>query len=948
MSKRPQPTTNERLDILATIEKKLNSGTLKVNIKIHSEKTDDMESLFFDIAPAIKDELTFGKLLQLFEWKSERATIDFAYPDTHPPLFDVVIGTIQGELTDEGSRVAKDDQSTSTGNTSTSGDTGKKEPVVKVTTKKSMNLKSFHVAVHTKQSITILNDPQIEILQIVLDVTYRKVDAKESKTGISGILYGKLQIGKLLLKLAYLSDAGNGESAFWAEGDLNKLLDRPENAPARADGKDAIGMDVLATASSMKTADVILLEELQLKKDMIKPNTIGARVRTLPTNKIEVWASGKELWSGDICGVNIKLANLTALFRFTQGKTKPAPNNQDREPSTYEGYLRGDFDFKDYKTIAQLSIGPKANATLTALLEKKDHAEPGNINVFEQLTDDMNKTSSSSDVTGGALWKDIVPKFQEAMIFNDQSKLFFYADFNSKKIVVSANIKNFGAVLLLGQQITREGSASKKVRKYIFFLEAYDLNRLWSEPKEDVAKQFNISKLFVQVIGYDTNVKQLREDISVVTASIADGKSQKDENDKEIDPFNAAPAKTAMDLYNYLPKTKQLKAGAWFFAQIDFQAPGRLNMTNVIAFDSSNHLEKDELKAPTVRLYARVVKKKEQVQTDPSSNPVPDPNTQQPGPQLDEKSEYDIDIRNLQIFDGAITLNGLGQYFPDSKDLRVTGDLRLKLGEEQPKELLFNIKFKMDRSGTKFKVSTETQDPSIKNPIGRLGNLSLRKLTIVGSSIRKENAPAERKCTIWGEATFGDATQSSLLGLIHFEKGRPVLIVVEYSKKVIGNAAITDGYDDFDVDATPKLENQPGNTSISGIYSNIISTDVSSSNQSASWPSEEQGWDDFELLEAYVSYNRSENIIQIGDRPYEPSLFMYASFMLFQRSVKVSLKFIEDKQHKWTGFEMKGAITDTIDLSILQLTSYDDDNHKVKGLSLSMNTSGEVRISQND
>ena len=184
------------------------------------------------------------------------------------------------------------------------------------------------------------------------------------------------------------------------------------------------------------------------------------------------------------------LAKLTVLFRYTQNDF--IDGTQNRKPPTYEGYLRGSLDFKNYTADAELSIGPKRNSTLTALLAKKDTT--GDIKTFERITDDIKKNGTDTDTTTPPAWNHIVPTFNDSVAFEDKSKLFLFVDFSSKKFLVAANIKDFGGALLMGQETVLDSKATPKKtsRRYIFFLEAKDMNRLWTEKKNDFADQFNI------------------------------------------------------------------------------------------------------------------------------------------------------------------------------------------------------------------------------------------------------------------------------------------------------------------------------------------------------------------------------------------------------------------------------------------------------------------------
>jgi hypothetical protein len=844
---------------------------------------------------------------------------------------------------------------------------------------------------------------------------------------LSGILYGKLRIGKLLLELAYISqvtDSGTKEHVFYAQADLAKLLQEEYNAPARADTKaDAPGgidLAALATASSMEPSDIKLPPASSSSLTttttdttpptipsltMVSPLTLGARVRLIPENRVEVWAAGTKTWSGDVCGVTVSLEKLMAFFRYTQGAFQPG--TQDRFPATYEAYLRGRVDVKGYVAAeAQLSIGKESHATFTALLARPGQGQ-GSVDVFGSVVDDMaasstsSSSSPSSDGQSSGAWKDMVPAFKEPMVFEQQSKLFMFADFKSKKLVLAATVQDFGAALLLGRDPDAESEVPKpdeaqgsepgmdddsklpavptkkksSGRKYIFFLEVRDLNRLWAETQDDVAAQFNISRVSVQVIGYQTTLKQLREDIAAVTTGVGESNTdptksidgaastQASSQSGLLDPLTAAPAKTALELFSGMDESMEFVPGAWIIAELNLGTAqqDKKAMTGVLTLDASNITEGQTTTRPTVRLYAKVVKKTNHLAGGPDGGaqggqqqPNGDNKDSEVGPPKEEQqTEYGIDIRNLQIFDGLVTIDGSGKYLPKGKELSIDARLGLRLSASAAEDQLkFDVKLTMNETTTSFEVGARTTSTqSLTNPFsGGMFNVKLEGLKVKGSSTKKAGAPGgvERKCTIYGAALLGGSNDGNgqkarLLGLIHFENGKPVLAVVDFTRRVVaddGSApsqnGVTEGAD-AESKAMVPWEKQDVPVKMTDIYSDILQPNPGAGDSLAAYPDD---CDDFALNEAYMSYNRTDADVVVGSRTYQSGFIIYGAFLLFQQPVSVSLRIKEKRQ----GFKLSGTYAKTLDLGILKFTSFDNKTlqRKGDGLTVSLETTNGV------
>lgn len=872
----PESPPVKKLYALAVVEK----ASVKARFEISAMTTTDGKTLSMGIYPAVENGLTIRGILALFDFEDKN--VEFEQPEDLPPVFDVVIDRVEGEL----SRVDSDNESDPA------------TPAKKRT--KGLSLQSFHAVAHSKASITVIKEPAIEVLDIIFDVKYNAA-AAAGTSKLSGILYGKLKIGKLMLELAYIRDQSTHEEVFLAEAALNEILARPYNAPVKLEGLNTIGLDTLASSTSMSAQQIELQEGMPR---IIKPNSVGARVRLDPSKVVEVWATGDEIWKGHICGVEVQLQKLKAFFRYTQGEYE----GQKRVDPTYEGYLRGRLNFKGLTTAeAQISIGPSRNATFMALLRS---TEVGGFDVFEKVTEDIGEAD-------GNAWKNVAPLFTWPKSI-DQSQLFVFADFKSKKIILSAKIKKLGSALLLGQEVVADATTAPKKtnRVYIIFFEAENLNGLWAQTTEDVAKWFNIAKVAVQIIGYKTTLKRLREDISVVSNMETNGIPGQRAADQT--PAITRAPKTTLELFDGMTETMVFEPGAWFVAAINLGTAKKSPMTKALALDAANANDAN------VRLYARVANDKPGKAEDQSDQ---------------QKTKYRIDIRSLQIFDGAITINGVGEYLPlpEKKEISLSAELLLCLSESDEDLLRFNVALVMDQTTTSFKVSHRS-DRSITNPFdGRMFNVKLEGLIIEGSSTRKPepSGGVERQCTISGAAVLGESGKMKLLGLIHFVNGKPLVAVVELNRTVDeGKSSVGDSGG-----VLLQTREQSGTIKMTDIFDRIVKPNNNTDQEANSWPADD--FDDFELKDAYISYNTDLQSVRVGSRTYLPGFFVYGLFEIFDLPISVSLAI--DKNRK--GFVLNGSFADVLDLGIVKFTGHNDGREKIDGLTLSIDTRGPNGVS---
>jgi hypothetical protein len=258
----------------------------------------------------------------------------------------------------------------------------------------------------------------------------------------------------------------------------------------------------------------------------------------------------------------------------------------------------------------------------------------------------------------------------------------------------------------------------------------------------------------------------------------------------------------------------------------------------------------------------------------------------------------------------------------------------------------------MNETTTSFEVGARTTSTqSLTNPFsGGMFNVKLEGLKVKGSSTKKAGAPGgvERKCTIYGADLLGGTNDGSgqkarLLGLIHFENGKPVLAVVDFTRRVVaddGSApsqnGVTEGAD-AESKAMVPWEKQDVPVKMTDIYSGILQPNPGAGDSLAAYPDD---CDDFALNEAYMSYNRTDADVVVGSRTYQSGFIIYGAFLLFQQPVSVSLRIKEKRQ----GFKLSGTYAKTLDLGILKFTSFDNKTlqRKGDGLTVSLETTNGV------
>ncbi|KAF5593551.1 uncharacterized protein FSUBG_9786 [Fusarium subglutinans] len=597
-------------------------------------------------------------------------------------------------------------------------------------------------------------------------------------------------------------------------------------------------------------------------------------------------------------------------------------------------------------------------------------------------------------------WDSIVPSWSDSIVVSDDRPLTILADITKKELLVAATVQGHGSAVfwahhqrqdnavgakptldqLSGQEKSTDKAETEKLgpRQYLFMLEARNIGQLWSNLNEDVDSQFDISKLSVVVISYKTSLLKIRK---ALEEAIVEGEKEhlplhdvpiqvepaKEPSTPEAPtsshPVTSQPpgtddsrshagiqfsalASDAISLSKNLPEA-EMEPGAWFFADLRLGSvrDKTKTMNSVISVDLH---EVPQLQQPV-----------------PSNQDKSFPPLEQASAQLwahiskdkDSKgSIYGVSVSNLHIFAGLVTLNGSGTYTPKTRTLDIPfASLRFRLDdlsagseEGKPKALDFSVSLFMDKSSTRFSARGEVVPggQSIDNPFGKMFNVRLESLMIQGSSVKQQDGKIVRACTITGAARLGggltsDATPSQqrrLGALIHFEQGKPVLVVVGYgampTEPVVAPPSNTQ-QSEIPTLAKPKS----GTTTLSQIFKDVLeTTPQGNNNKTTSWPTETH--DDIVLTEAYLSYSKAQGKSQDAPmdqetRSFPPGFCVTAYLSVFDHPIMVSIS-IDDSQK---GVVLKGTSREVVYIgNLLQLT--ENKSHNIEGITVSLDTTG--------
>ncbi|KAF7551252.1 hypothetical protein G7046_g7768 [Stylonectria norvegica] len=792
----PPPTKDipSKLNLVGVVSKATTAA--KVTVKFSGAAAGHDRTLSVILEPAKKGSLTVRGLISLLGITSE--TLPVEEPPNCPKLFDVSLEHVSGKL------VAENDE---------------------VTQKSKLLLEKLKILAKSEGTVQAFDNPSVKLDNVRANLTYKRIkkDDGQRVSVLDGFIEGHVQICSVDIWVRYFRDPVKESSCF--------------SGIATFDGTDTtkppISLTDIGKAVGIPKDAWLVPTDLKVPQDL-KVSVFG--VCFIPGNCFEVSASGQDIWKGKFAGLELDIKEVKALFRR---KTSLDPITKIAKPA-YEAFLKGKLVFEGFVSAeAWLCLSKTKNSILTAVLTKA-------------LPDGNDLESITSKIASGeqsASWGALVPKSDSPIDF-DQTGLFLHVDFKKSSFMLYGTIKDIGSALLIGRK-----KADSDKRDYIFLLEATDLGKLWSSTSADVMSKFDIERLSIQVISYDTTVNGLHRALELKDAEDAPGDIV--DNGKLLEgeppevPETANIVEVSKSTTETLPGATEIKKGAWFFVSVALSKPQR-PMTEAISFGMEPNLK------ARVTIYAAVA-------SDPSAR------------------HYSVDVRNLVLLGGSIEVNGNGTYHPAKGLLDINANLTLK--GLQKDDILFDINFKKSKNLTHFDMeASSTCLAEIKTPFESMFSVTLKSLKISGDiTYSEEKKEPVSQYQLKGKAEIG-RKKTMLSASVIFRKGKLAAAVLEYHPS--------------------------DQVSIVGICSDIIQSDDT---KPIVWKKSE--YDDIELKSVTAAYLKDGLPLTVDKIQYSVGFSIAATLKLFEHDFLAMVKL--DAARK--GFTMEATYLGEIDLIFAKL-----------------------------
>lgn len=982
-------TKRTQFYISASVEK----GTFGATIMLYTASTSKSTSgsttppstsdrvIAFGLYPLPQKTLRLSGFLSLLDFSDNQ--LIFAAPSQRIPVWDVDMQGLEGVLSSAEPNVEAGEDEPEPSTQPSTGGTPKT---------KSLSLRSFRLVAQTSAPIDIITtrNPPVQITKVRLDVEYNS-SAVAPAPKLSGVLRGVLRLSdRLSIELAFLLDRTTGEKVFVACVPFGQALTARKSTDATTtndDQQSGVGLEALTSSIAMPGNLLDRSAAEDLPSAISRPDSIGARVRLDPTVRVEVWVRSRDVaWSATVCGLDISLHRLAAFVRYTQGDYVRL---QERAPDSWEAYFAGELRFKGFVAAeARLSLGPKSAGVLCATMtwgaedsttgtgtgsdggaSGRPPAEMSALEFFASAAKDVAQAkpdASKPQVTPPADWSAVVPASDKnAALLTKDSRLFLLADLGRKDVLIAAKLKDYGSAMFWTRHAADKEKApdageadanqqqqpssdvntadtahsdkkspSPAARQYVFILEAHNLGQIWPALSEGVDDQWDISKVMVAVIGQKTSLGGLRtelktfvdqqsatlraalpetpivvdtvgpgHDSTVPSLPPASGPAQQDQAPTQADA--SALVNSVLQVSESLPG-QEMEPGAYFFAAVVFgRESSNKSMANVLLLDTPAPSSSEQQKPAAVQLWAHIHK------TDP------------------KQSVLGINIQDLYLFNGTVFVRGSGRYWPGQSKIEIS-DALLRLNFDDSTHLDFTVQLTMDKTSMHFQTALSYKSPSsISNPFaGQMFNVRLDSLTIDGTSTKNAaTGKIQRTCTMTAAARLGQSA-TPLVASVHFEDAKPVLVLVTYGQQQVASTSFSALYKEV-------IESKPGDTA----------APVAVKASPDPWPAE--NYDDFQLIGACLSYNRSQKPVEVVSVDpatskttrfsYEPGYSIYAKLRLFNRPLSVTCRI--DSERK--GVFLTASYAEPLDLGFLQLTKGSnpaDNNASVDGLTLTLDT----------
>ena len=715
--------------------------------------------------------------------------------------------------------------------------------------KQDLKLRSFRFSAQSENKLPILDSPSIALDNLKIDVNYNSASvvpapkgsgeaastALEDLPGLQGEISGRILIGKAELWVGYSKKGQDDPGLF------NGVLKLPPTTVTFGNIIDAAKFPNEEKPSNPKSMpkDVDAAGELDIVN-------IGAAF--VPKTSLEIWGSGSSVWSTECSGISVSLNKVRVLARITFSQAV----GNEKAKTIYSLSASGELVVKGFITAeAYLAFGNARNTVLSAVLQKSD----------PQSKDELKSLFDGASADPQSKWEALVPTETNPLTF-ENTGIGVRADFTIKKFILFGKIVKFGSALFMTKKPSKENA-----REYLFMFVAQDVSAIWSSLQSDITSKFRISPVAIQIINYNTTIEELKKDLELPADALQDPNVSPQENNPSSTTKGTDKGVNwnVLEVVKSLPNATKIDAGAWFFAVISIE-DNTQPMSDVINVGANPGTK------PTITLYASTTG----------------------GP---KKTQYGIDVRNLKLLGGVLSVDGQGKYVPTDSLLQLEAQVVLEL---KPHLIHFDVKLDMKPELTHFEMATDVKSTDIvKNPCDEMFNVTLKSLTIKGDIVRKTGESAKSSYTLTGIALIGEQEpQTQLSAGIYYVEGNFQMILLQYEP------------------ATP--------VDITEIFNKILNPGASEQNQ---WDS--TNYDSLVFTKASLSYAASDFTLEMV--LYQKGYTFSAQMEIFTKPFSIWLTLPKGR----SGFKLTGVYNGSIDLGFAEIIS--------PGLGIDTTTKGKVR-----
>ncbi|KAF5676196.1 hypothetical protein FHETE_2323 [Fusarium heterosporum] len=549
----------------------------------------------------------------------------------------------------------------------------------------SLSLESFQTILETTTQICILKSPAISLESISLCIEY------ENGT-TTGNVFGHLVVSTADIRVFYSKDTAGNDTFI---GSL-----------ALDEGQTPVAFDTLAATFLSNSDDYTISPVLGAP---IEIQLSGFDAKLVKGQSIEVSGAGQATFSPQASGYSLSLSKVGGRITI----------NESSGATACSAFLTGELEFDNWSCLeAVISIGSRQTLLTAELTNSSTSVD------FSTLTKSL--SVDGTDVTS------VSPSGTANMSFNNSAFLSINFDPSLSQILFFGQLEAplSASGMVLGQWVP-SGAASQ--RRYLVSLGTNDLSQIWSDLKDTVLSNFDLTVAGAQILSGTYTVSSLYQFLSSSEATANSAK---------------LPITDVASPLKILSQNTSIPIGGTIFATIDLAGSSNISQGLRQSWETSTQ-------EPNLSFYAFLSPR-----NSTTSN----------------ESVFMIVLDELYLLGGDLVFTGTSTYIPGEQSFTANGLLTLNLSHANSIDL--QMELSVSESVTSFQLHDKTSSSqTLDNPFGDMFNVTLGDIDLSGSITKSTGqSQASANYALSGSVYLGTGNmRSDLEGSIMFNRGKAVL-----------------------------------------------------------------------------------------------------------------------------------------------------------------------------